>query len=159
MTGEIRWGMLAICVAGVLAVGILSGLANVGNIEGWYAGLAKPSFNPRNGIFGPVWTALYILLGAGLYLVMAAPKTAVRKTALIVFAVQMVLNFFWSYLFFYFRLPGVAFVEILILWVCIVALIVTFFRVSAAAAFLQIPYLLWVSFASVLNGSIWYLNR
>ncbi len=158
MTKKIRWGTLAVCVVGVLAVGTLSGLANVENIEGWYAGLTKPAFNPPNYIFGPVWTALYVLLGVGLYLVIATPESAVRKTALIVFAVQMLLNFSWSYLFFYFKLPGVAFAEILILWVSIAMMIVVFFRVSAAAATLQIPYLLWVSFASVLNGSIWYLN-
>jgi benzodiazapine receptor len=159
MLKDINWIALALCVAGVLALGTLSGLANVGSIEGWYAALKKPVFSPPNYVFGPVWTLLYILLGVGLYLIISAPGASARTTALTVFAIQLFLNLSWSFLFFYLRLPGVAFVEILVLWVCILLMIVTFFRVSPMAAYLQIPYLLWVTFASVLNGSIWYLNR
>jgi tryptophan-rich sensory protein len=159
MPKEINWISLAVCVIGVLAIGSLSGLANVGSIEGWYAALKKPSFSPPNCLFGPVWTLLYILLGVGLYLVFSAPQASARTTALIVFGVQLLLNFSWSFLFFYFKVPGVAFAEIIVLWCCIVLMIDFFFRVSATAAYLQIPYLLWVSFASVLNGSVWYLNK
>lgn len=158
MPKEIHWIPLALCIVGVLAVGSLSGLANSGSIEGWYSTLKKPPFNPPNYIFGPVWTVLYILLGAGLYLIVSSPQAPTRTTALIVFGVQLLLNFSWSFLFFYFKLPGTAFVEILILWAAILTMIVAFFRVSPAAAYLQIPYLLWVSFASILNGSVWYLN-
>jgi benzodiazapine receptor len=159
MTNQINWISLVLCVIGVLAIGTLSGLANLGTIEGWYAALKKPVFSPPKYLLGPVWTFLYILLGVGLYLILSAPQTSARTTALIVFGIQLLLNFSWSFLFFYFKMPGVAFAEIIILWVCILLMIVVFFRVSAAAAYLQIPYLLWVSFASALNGSVWYLNR
>lgn len=159
MLKKIHWIPLVLCVVGVLAVGSLSGLANAGSIEGWYATLKKPAFNPPNYVFGPVWTGLYLLLGVSLYRIVEAPPETARKTAMIVFGVQLFLNFSWSFLFFYFRLPGVAFAEILLLWVSILTMIVTFFRISPAAAYLQVPYLLWVGFASVLNGTIWYLNR
>ena len=156
---EIRWGSLILCVAGTLLIGSISGLANVGNITGWYATLIKPSFNPPNYLFGPVWTALYILMGISLYLIIQSAKTDARKTALFIFTFQLVLNFSWSFLFFYFKWPGIAFIDIIILWIMIIMMILTFYKVSPLAAYLQVPYLLWVSFASVLNGSIWFLNK
>jgi benzodiazapine receptor len=159
MLKDINWISLALCVAAILALGTLSGLANVVSIEGWYAALKKPVFSPPNYIFAPVWTFLYVLLGVGLYLIISASETPARTTALIVFGVQLLLNLSWSFLFFFLRLPGVAFIEIIAIWISVLLMIAAFFRVSPAAAYLQIPYLLWVTFASVLNGSIWYLNR
>ena len=156
---EIHWGSLLFCVGGMVLIGSISGLANAGNITGWYATLHKPSFNPPNYLFGPVWTILYMLMGISLYLILQSPKTDARNTALIIFAFQMALNFSWSFLFFYFKWPGIAFIEILIMWIAIIMMILTFYRISPPAAYMQVPYLLWVSFASVLNGAIWYLNK
>jgi tryptophan-rich sensory protein len=98
-------------------------------------------------------------MGISLYLVLRMPASAMKTTAITVFAVQLALNFSWSFLFFYFRLPGMAFIEILAMWGVILWMILAFLKVSPVAAWLNIPYLLWVSFATVLNGSIWYLNR
>ena len=156
---EINWTTLIICVVGILVLGSLSGLANVGSINGWFATLNKPSFNPPNYLFGPVWTFLYIMMGISLYMIIQTPKTEIRNTALIFFAIQMALNFSWSFLFFYFKWPGIAFIEIIVMWIAIIMMILTFYRISNTAAYLQIPYLLWVSFASILNGTIWYLNK
>ncbi len=156
---EMHWGSLLFCVGGIVLIGSISGLANVGNINGWYATLNKPSFSPPNFLFGPVWTTLYILMGISLYLIIQSPKTDARNTALIIFAFQMALNFSWSFLFFYFKWPGIAFIEIIIMWISIIMMIITFYRISPVSAYIQIPYLLWVSFASVLNGAIWYLNK
>jgi tryptophan-rich sensory protein len=156
---DMNWLWFIACVAGVVAVGSLSGLANAGRIEGWYEGLQKPAYNPPNYLFAPVWTVLYILMGISLYLVLRMPASAMKTTAITVFAVQLALNFSWSFLFFYFRLPGMAFIEILAMWGVILWMILAFLKVSPVAAWLNIPYLLWVSFATVLNGSIWYLNR
>ena len=155
---KIHWGTLILCVAGIVLIGSISGLANAGNITGWYATLVKPSFNPPNYLFGPVWTILYILMGISFNLILQSAKTNTRKTALIIFTFQLVLNFSWSFLFFYFKWPGIAFIDIIILWIAIVMMLLTFYRISPLAAYLQIPYFLWVSFASVLNGAIWYLN-
>lgn len=156
---EINWISLIACVGGILLIGTISGLANAGSINGWFSTLNKPSFNPPNYLFGPVWTTLYILMGISLYLILQSPKTDSRNTALIIFAFQMALNFSWSFLFFYFKWPGIAFIEIIVMWVAIIIMILTFYRISNTAAYLQIPYLLWVSFASILNGCIWYLNK
>jgi len=156
---EINWILLAVCIVSVVLIGSLSGLANVGSITGWFVNLKKPVFNPPNYLFGPVWTLLYILLGISFYLILRTPDTGLRTMAFIVFGIQLLLNFSWSFLFFYFKWPFVAFVEITILWLFIVIMIFTFYRNSPLAAYLQIPYLLWVSFATILNGSIWYLNR
>jgi tryptophan-rich sensory protein len=156
---EIHWGSLLFCVGGIVLIGSISGLANVGNITGWFATINKPSFNPPNYLFGPVWTMLYILMGISLYLILQSPKTDARNTALIIFAFQMALNFSWSFLFFYFKWPGIAFIEIIIMWIAIIMMIMTFYQIKPLAAYLQVPYFLWVSFASVLNGAIWYLNK
>ena len=156
---DINWPSFLVCIGGILLIGTLSGLANAGSINGWFSTLNKPSFNPPNYLFGPVWTALYILMGISLYLILQTPKAEIRNTALIIFTIQMILNFSWSFLFFYFKWPGIAFVDIILMWISIVVMIFTFYRISATAAYLQVPYLLWVSFASVLNGAIWYLNK
>jgi benzodiazapine receptor len=148
-----------ICILLTLIIGSLSGLANVGSINTWYAQLNKPSFNPPGYLFGPVWTILYLLMGVSLYLVWKAPDGKMRDYALIIFGIQMVLNFVWSFIFFYFHQPGWALVDIIALWVFIVAMIFIFYRISKVAALIQILYLLWVSFATVLNAAIWLLNK
>lgn len=147
-----------VCLAIPLAVGGISGFATVTGIDTWYSTINKPSFNPPNWLFAPVWTTLYALMGIGLFLVWRSPESQDRKNALTIFGIQLFLNFCWSFLFFYFESPGIAFMEILVLWVSILMMIFFFRKVSPTAAYLQIPYLLWVSFASVLNASIWWLN-
>lgn len=138
--------------------GIIGAVFTTPSISGWYASLNKPFFNPPNWLFGPVWTILYLLMGISLYLVWNQKKGMETKTALIFFAIQLGLNTLWSIIFFGLRLPSVAFVEILILLLFIVLTIIKFFPISKVSAYLLIPYLLWVSFASVLNFYIFILN-
>lgn len=153
-----KWLTLIACIAGVLLTGFISGIATAGGMNGWFETLNKPSFNPPSFLFGPVWTTLYILMGVGLYLILQAPKNEIRTLSLIIFGIQLLLNFMWSFLFFYFHEPGIALIEIIILWTAILLMIIFFRKVSPMASYLQIPYLLWVSFATLLNGSFWYLN-
>jgi translocator protein len=150
---------LLICILIPLITGSISGLANVGNVNEWYVNLIKPAFNPPSYLFGPVWTILYILMGISLYLVWKSPLGKTRKQALIIFSIQMFLNFIWTFIFFYFKQTGFALVDIILLWLLIIAMILLFKRINKTAAFIQIPYLLWVSFATVLNASIWMLNK
>lgn len=124
--------------------------------------MEKPAFSPPKAIFGPVWTALYLLMGAAHYLVgqqEAAPSS--QRAARNLYGLQLTLNAFWSILFFARRAPGAALVEIvlLLLWVAIVLTIFAFARISRVAALLLVPYFLWTTFATALNAAIWRLNR
>lgn len=152
------WLALVTCIALPLMVGAVSGYATSRSVDTWYVGLLKPSFNPPNALFGPVWTVLYVLMGCTLFLLWVSPSSTNRTRALTAFGVQLALNFAWSFLFFRFHLVTAAFVEILFLWVGILAMIALSARVKPAAAWLQTPYLLWVTFAAVLNGAIRALN-
>lgn len=149
---------LLLCLGLPLAVGAVSGVATASGIGGWYAGLEKPSFNPPNSVFGPVWTFLYLLMGISLFLVWRAPQGEARRRALLIFAAQLILNFAWSFLFFRFRQVGAALFDIVLLWVAVLAMILAFRKVRPSAAFLQVPYLAWVGFATALNAAIWRLN-
>ena len=151
---------LILAVAVPLAVGGLSGFATSRGVDTWYPTLIKPSFNPPAWVFGPTWTVLYILMGVALVLVwrQGLGKPGVRL-ALALFAVQLVLNALWSILFFGLQSPEWAFAEIILLWLAIVATLWAFRSVTPAAGWFLVPYLAWVSFAAVLNGSIWILNR
>ncbi len=149
---------LTLCITIPLLIGAISGIATASSIDTWYVELTKPTFNPPNYLFGPVWTCLYILMGISFYMILQSPKTELRKKAIIIFYTQLFLNFCWSFLFFKFQLLGLAFIEIIFIWVSIVMMIILYFEINKTAALLQIPYLLWVSFASILNGSIWFLN-
>jgi benzodiazapine receptor len=139
-----------------LAAG-LGSLFTMVSLGSWYAGLAKPSWNPPSWIFGPVWTVLYAMMAVAGWLVWRRGGSQSR-IALRWFAIQLALNVGWSAVFFGLQLPGVAFVEILALWVAIATTLVTSWKVSRAAGILLAPYLLWVSFAAVLNFAIWRLN-
>lgn len=129
------------------------------SVATWYADLQKPSWNPPNWVFGPVWTALYVMMAVAAWLVWRERGLSWGKAPLALFAVQLVLNAAWSGLFFGLRNPGLALVEIALLWSAIVATAVSFSRISGWAAGLLVPYLGWVSFAAVLNGVIWWSNR
>jgi tryptophan-rich sensory protein len=140
--------------------GFIGSLLTTPSIPTWYASLNKPSFNPPNWVFAPVWTTLFVLMGISAYLVWnQGLQNAPVKRALIIFLVQLALNVFWSFLFFKLQSPTYAFVEITVLWIAIALTIVAFVRISRPAAFLLIPYIVWVSFAAVLNSSIARLNR
>jgi translocator protein len=123
----------------------------------WYAALDKPSWNPPSWVFGPVWTVLYIMMGVAAWLVWDRHRGAAR-TALAVFVVQVVFNGLWSYLFFGLQSPALAFAGIVILWSLIATTLVLFWRARTVAGVLLLPYLAWVSFAAVLNFTIWQLN-
>jgi tryptophan-rich sensory protein len=141
------------------AAGFIGSLFTSRSIPAWYASLKRPSFAPPNWVFSPVWITLFVLMGISLYLVwrMLSKGQKVR-TALILFAVQLGLNILWSILFFGLQSPLAAFIEIVVLWIAILLTIIVFFRVSSVAAVLMIPYILWVSFAAVLNFFFWRLN-
>ena len=142
--------------------GFIGSIANFTSLDTWYEGIVKPSFNPPNWIFGPVWTLLFLLMGWALYLIWEKkPKVGRDKKvnfALLVFYTQLGFNIIWSYLFFALQNPLFALGEILVLWALIVLNMVVFWRLDRLAGLFLIPYLLWVSFASVLNLSIWLLN-
>lgn len=146
------------CVAFTFIVGSSGGLFTVSEIPNWYATINKPSFNPPNWIFGPVWTILYALMGYALFLIFKQPNSTLKINALIIFFVQFTLNFFWSIIFFKLHALGWAFVEIIAMWIFILLNIIWFYKLNKIAAYVLIPYLLWVSFASLLNYSIWQLN-
>jgi len=139
--------------------GSIAGIITAKEISAWYAALNKPSFNPPGYLFGPVWSALYILMGVSMFLIWNTPKTKLRQKALTVFGVQLFFNFWWSILFFSFHTILLSLVDILLLWFLIIYMITLFKKIKPVAAYLQIPYLLWVTFATVLNICIWYLNR
>lgn len=144
-----------------LVIGYFSGIVTQSAITDWYPTLIKPSFNPPNWIFAPVWSMLYVMMGVAAGLVwdrMDSNKEVVKK-ALIVFAIQLALNALWSYLFFGLHNPMLAGLEIIILWLVIYETYLQFSKINKIAAYLLLPYLAWVSFAMVLNASIWWLNK
>jgi translocator protein len=124
----------------------------------WYAALAKPSWNPPAWLFGPVWSALYAMMAVAAWLVWKRGGFLAQRTPLALFLVQLALNAAWSPLFFGLQWPGVAFAEILLLWLAILATLVSFLRVNQVASWLLAPYLAWVSFAAVLNFTLWRMN-
>ncbi len=162
--------------------GVFGSLFTAPAIKTWYVFLNKPSFNPPNYVFAPAWTLLFLLMGVSLYLVWAKNwhievKAGEEKqktwnpisrklfsgswreeNAVAIFSLQLALNVLWSIIFFGLKMPGVAFTEILMLWFAILYTIVNFYRISKASGFLLVPYLLWVSFAAVLNFYIYLLN-
>jgi translocator protein len=138
-----------------LLAGIIGALFTSTGPTSWYSQLIKPSFNPPDWIFAPVWTLLYILMGIALYL---AVRKKASLTGIILFISQLVLNTLWTIIFFGFHYTLFAFIEIIILWLAILYTIIEFHKKSKAAAYLMIPYILWVSFATILNLAIVVLN-
>ncbi len=146
---------LTIC----LFAGFIGSIFTSPSIPTWYTTLTKPSFNPPGWIFAPVWTTLFVLMGISLYLVWNKGLQDKKvKISLFIFGLQLVLNVLWSFLFFGLHSPFYALLKIIILWAAIVLTIVNFFKVSRTAGFLLLPYMFWVSFAAILNFSIWRLN-
>lgn len=150
---------ILISVIVCLAVGGLSGYLSSGSTSTWYLGINKPSFNPPNWIFGPVWTILYTLMGISVGLIWNKGIGAANiKKALVIFGCHLLLNFFWSLIFFGLEQPLWAFFEILFLLGSIFYFSNVFYRISPLAGWLQAPYIVWVSFATILNGAIAWLN-
>lgn len=139
--------------------GAIGGFFTAKSVNTWYKTLVKPALNPPGWIFGPVWFTLYTLMGISLWLVLKEQKTGINiKPALFVFGIQLILNALWSVVFFGLQSPQFAFYVIIALWIGILLSIILFYPINPTAAVLLIPYLLWVSFASYLNYSIWKLN-
>lgn len=139
--------------------GLIGSIFTFPSIPTWYASLNKPSFSPPNWLFGPVWITLYTLMGISAYIIWEKGiKKKEIKVAIGLFSAQLILNSIWSFLFFGLQNPLFAFVEICILWIFILATIISFFRIDRKAAYLMVPYILWVSFALILNYSIYLLN-
>jgi len=140
--------------------GFLGSLFTTPAIPTWYASLNKPSFTPPNWIFSPVWITLYLLMGISLFLVLhKGLHEKYLNIALIIFGIQLLLNILWSMVFFGIKSPLAGFIVIIILWIAILITILYFFRISKAAGILLLPYILWVSFATVLNFFLFWLNR
>lgn len=137
--------------------GIIGTPFTISAIPNWYASLEKPFFSPPNFIFGPVWTILYFLMGVSLYLIWNS-KSKNKTHALKLFFAQLCLNAFWSIIFFGLENPLLAFGEIILLWITIILTIKAFSKISKSAAYLLIPYIVWVSFAMILNLFIVILN-
>lgn len=144
----------------VFLAGLAGQIATGPAINTWYATLTRPAIAPPNWVFGPVWTILYLMMGisAGLIWHLGIGKPEV-KFAIALFVIQLVLNALWSYFFFGWHLIGLAFIEIIIMWLFILWTILKFSALLPVAGWLLVPYLLWVGFASVLNFSFWWLNR
>jgi tryptophan-rich sensory protein len=158
MTTPQKIGAFLLSLIIPLAVGGISGYFTVSAIPGWYQTIQKPSWNPPNWVFGPVWTTIYALMGIAMYLIWTQPRSEQRQRALHLNAAQLILNFFWSLIFFNLHAIGWALIEIIILWVLIVRTMFAFDRVYKPAAWLLLPYIVWVTFATILNGTIWWLN-
>lgn len=144
--------LLVLCIGG----GAASGLATPPGE--WYASIAKPSWTPPGWLFGPVWTALYAMMGVAAWLLWRRRADRPARRALACFAVQLALNFAWTPAFFGLRSPGLALAIIVALLAAIAATVVASWRASHAAAWLLVPYLAWVGFATALNAAIWRLN-
>ncbi len=150
---------LLICLAIPLVVGAIAGAATRDAVSDWYNFLEKPIYNPPNEVFMPVWTVLYLLMGISLYLIVTAPPSDHRTNAILIFALQLFLNFWWSMFFFIYKRPDIALVEITCLWLAVFWMIIAFRSIKPWAGYLQIPYLAWLTFASALNAAIWTLNK
>lgn len=155
--GDVAKLIIAICISEL--AGIVGSVFTAPAIDGWYAELAKPAFNPPAWVFGPVWITLFALMGIAAFLIwMKGLDRRDVRIAIGIFIGQLLLNTMWSFIFFGLQNPGAALVEIGLLWLAILATMVAFARISKPVAWLLLPYLLWVSFASYLNYAIWSLN-
>jgi tryptophan-rich sensory protein len=151
-----HWGALVGFLVLTLAVGAIAGVATSTSVTGWYATLAKPAFNPPNWVFGPVWTTLYVLMAVAAWRVYRI--VGWRPPAMVLFFAQLALNFAWSFIFFTAHQLGAALIEMIVMLAAIVATTAVFWRIDRFAGALLLPYIAWVSFAGVLNASLWQLN-
>ena len=155
---KISLGKLLVSILICNGAGLVGSMATRSSVQGWYATLVRPSFAPPNWIFGPVWTVLYCLMGIALYCVWSRAQERPVKVPLVLFSIQLILNASWSFLFFGLESTRAGFVGIMLLLVAIIATMVSFVRISKAAVWLLVPYILWVSFAAALNFQFMCLN-
>ena len=151
LTGLIGWLVLSYAASAIGALGSIQA-------QSFYAQLSQPSWAPPAWLFGPVWTILYTLMGIAAWLVWRQGGFAAQKRPLSLFLAQLAINALWSWIFFAWQLGGLAFAEIILLWLLIVATTISFWRVNRNAGVLMAPYLLWVSFAAALNFALWRMN-
>ncbi len=158
-TNEIIAIILFPCLT--LIIGSLGGIITAKKIPTWYNRLIRPKFNPPNWLFGPVWTILYLSIGFSGYLIWSKEQSfsEIHKTEWAVYFIQLILNFIWTPLFFGFNLLLISAIEIILLDLFILSNIILFAKINIVAGLILIPYFIWVSFASYLNWSFWYLNR
>lgn len=149
---------MGLCVLGCELAGASGAVFTASSVSGWYASLNKPYYNPPSWIFGPVWTILFALMGVSLYLILGMKNDEKRKRAINLFVYQFILNVLWSLLFFGLKQPWLAYVDIVGLWILIFLTIKSFLKLNKTAGWLLYPYLAWVSFASLLNLSVAFLN-
>ncbi|UCG31339.1 MAG: tryptophan-rich sensory protein [candidate division WOR-3 bacterium] len=151
---------LILSIAVCQLAGLVGSIFTTPTIPTWYASLNKPSFNPPNWLFGPVWIFLFVLMGVSLFLVWRERSDIPHvKPALLIFGLQLALNVLWSAVFFGLKSPIGGFIVIVVLWVAIFTTILRFRKVSELASILLIPYIVWVTFAGILNFAIFHLNR
>jgi tryptophan-rich sensory protein len=152
------WFGLALSILLCFGIAAIGSYFTSSSVDSWYPSLIKPSWRPPNWLFAPVWTALYLSMAISAWLVWRQSGYKKAASALTFFLLQLILNAAWSGLFFGLRQPFFAFLEIILLWLAILVTIRLFFRLRPVAAWMMVPYLLWVTFAAVLNLSIWWLN-
>jgi tryptophan-rich sensory protein len=149
----------------VVSVAVCLGCAGIGSlltmpaISTWYKTIRKPTWNPPNWLFGPVWTLLYLSMAVAAWLVWRQSETSSVSLALALFGIQLALNLAWSAIFFHYHQIGAAVVDVVFLWIFILATTPEFWKVAPAASWLMVPYLAWVTFASILNATVWSLNK
>jgi tryptophan-rich sensory protein len=154
-----RWAALLLFLLASFTAAAIGGQATAGAVRSWYPTLAKPGWNPPAAVFAPVWTLLYVAMSVAAWRVWLRRDRPGAWPALRLFFVTLGLNALWSVLFFGLHRPGWALVEILLFWCSLVAVLGRFRRLDAIAGWLWVPYVAWVSFATVLNAAIWWLNR
>ncbi len=158
MNSQRRWWGLVLFIVVCLGAGGLGAMATTPEIDGWYRTLNKPTWNPPNNVFGPVWTTLYVMKAIAAWQIWQKAGWQAAGGPLWLFVGQLLLNVLWSWLFFALHRPGWACVEIVLLWLMITATTIQFFQKSRVAGWLMVPYLAWVTFAMGLNFAIWQLN-
>jgi len=146
------------CILLPILIGSLSGYLSGSGMDDWFRNLNKPAFNPPSQVFGPVWILLYILMGISFYRIIQSIESVDRRKAITWFIIQLFLNFMWSIIFFRWHHLSFAFAEIIILLAAIIIMLIYFRKIDRFAFLLQLPYLIWVSFATLLSGSFWMLN-
>jgi benzodiazapine receptor len=152
------WVSLLPFVVVCFAAAGIGSLATRSSVKSWYRELRRPDWTPPDWVFGPVWTALYVMMAISAWLVWRETSAATARSALVLFGIQLVLNVLWSVVFFGLKWVGAAFGEVLLLWMMLIATAVSFYPLSLLAAWLLIPYIAWVGFASYLNFRIWQMN-
>ena len=152
-----HWGALALIGAGTVLTAAVGGIASI-SAQSFYQGLSQPAWAPPPAVFGPVWTVLYVMMALAAWLVVRQVGGAAARPAMALYAVQLLLNAAWTWLFFHWHLGAVAFVEVLVLWAIVALTGRAFWRIRALAGWLMLPYGLWVGFASALTFAMWQLN-